>query len=244
MSILLPQVFSNMYNVYDIDTLKAILRVRVDAAENFINALHSQDDMIKYYDIVRYIGHVQPSIFPSDLSIALNPLLTDVKKIELIEKIKNNLPTSLYFQNAMPYIASPPTVDLSSDPDIIEKIMNYLRYKTLDKWLWDEENLKSILGYFVIKDGKVEYIAKIEDKKKHPLDGKEEIEKKIKFIEHELLSKKRMYKILNKVMSDTGAKWVELPKIETVVKDYIKKFLKQRIKKNIGYKQPIVENKS
>jgi len=232
MSIYLP-TFTNMYNVYDIDTLKAILKVRMDVAKDFINALQTSEDMVRYYDMVKYISYVQPSVIPSDLAIALNYHIPDARKIELISKIKNNIPSVLFYQNSLPYVSSPSVVDLSSEPDIIEKVMDYLRYKVLDKWLWDDDELKSILHYFIIKDGKVEYIEKLEDKKKHTLDGKEEIEKKIKFIEHEILTKKAMYKVLGKIMNDTGAKWVELPKIESVVKTYVKKYLKHKIKKHI-----------
>jgi len=232
MSIFLPS-FTNMYNVYDIDTLKAILQVRSDAAKDFINALTTGEDMVKYFDIVKYISYVQPTIIPSELSMAFDYRIPDMKKIELISNIKNNLSSSLYFQNALPYVSTPPTVDLSSEPDIIEKIMNYLRYKVLDKWLWDDDELKGILRYFIIKNNEVTYIAKLEDKKKKQLDGKEEVEQKIKFIEHNLLKKKKMYKILNQLLTDTGAKWVELPKIESVVKSYVKKYLKHKIKKHI-----------
>ena len=127
-----------------------------------------------------------------------------------------------------------PELDLDNDESAKNKIAEYFYYKTLDKWLFDD--MLKVLNYLKVSGNSVDVIDKISDYDKNSTnrDTQESIEKKIKFIEQNILNRNTMYDILRRYTRETSTKWAELVnKHEVYVKDIIKKSLRRKLEKII-----------
>jgi hypothetical protein len=122
-----------------------------------------------------------------------------------------------------------PYADLNKDKDIVNRLVKYFYYKTLDKWLYDDE-LFSLLRYLKVSGDKVHVIKSEDDKDKHNI-SQEDADKKIEYIEHELLSKDDMDEILSKLYRHSNVKYIDMPKNEYVVIAAVKRFLKSKFHK-------------
>jgi Asp-tRNA(Asn)/Glu-tRNA(Gln) amidotransferase B subunit len=125
--------------------------------------------------------------------------------------------------------------DLNADPDVQHRIVKFVQMKTLDHWLY--RDLAPLLGYFKVdSSGKVSVITKKEDYNPKSIkdDSDEIIEKKIDFIEENLLTRKTVKKILDRYVSDTNGEWVKIPKRPEVIKILIGEKLKKMIKQCIA----------
>jgi len=123
--------------------------------------------------------------------------------------------------------------NLNVDPTVHEKISKYYYYKVLDKYL--DDDLKHILNYFVIQNDKVVRIKSLNDYKEMTADkdSSETREKKIKYIEDNVLSVRIIKRILKKYVKETGTNWYDLPKQGYYVKDFIGKHIKKMIVEEI-----------
>lgn len=128
-------------------------------------------------------------------------------------------PVLAYYQN------------LNADPRIHARVVNHFYYKTLEKWLYN--SLKNILGYLVIKDGKVNVISKSSDYKKEVKDSKSDMDKKINYIEKYVFSKKDLKTIFSKFVMETGIPWYDIYKHTYYVKKVIKNALKRKFRNAI-----------
>lgn len=114
-----------------------------------------------------------------------------------------------------------------------KEMTHYLLYRILDKWLY-EDDLCYLLKYLKIKDGKITQIKnKSEYQNVKICDEKiEDIEKKIDYIEENILGMTEMKKILQRLVEDYGFKWYDLSSRENVVVEATEKFLKKKLKPN------------
>ena len=135
-----------------------------------------------------------------------------------------------------PYTYTNPSIvvpypNLNKDPEIINRLTKYFYYKTLDKWLYEE--LDGLLRYLKVSNGKVNEIKNESDKDKENI-SQEEADKKVKFIEDEILSKDDMYDILMKIQQETDIELIKMSKQEFIIQGYVKKFLKREFQKIMG----------
>jgi hypothetical protein len=120
----------------------------------------------------------------------------------------------------------PSYLDLNKDKKTTNRLTNYYLYKTLDKWLW--KDLKDIMDYFVIKDG---IVSVVDNPVKQQTLTESEYEKKIDYVENNLLSFKRMHKLLKHLIKRENIDWITLPKNEYLIKKEVSAYLKQQIEK-------------
>jgi len=205
------------------------------------------DSMIKKLDVINPI---------SPYSVA-SPFLLD--SITPMSPLNYNLmsplsPNSLIYSDTYntygnintPYIPSVnlsfsnPTFgfyeNLNLDPQIHKTLTKYFYYKTLDKWLYSD--LIDVLNYLKYDKGKVTYLNKITDLDLSTVDKETntEIDAKVDFIEKHVLNKKMMHHILQKCVNETNIRWVDLPKNEYYVKQFIDNKLKRVLKNTISGK--------
>lgn len=170
------------------------------------------------------------------LTDELTKLSTPVVRTVVLDKPIITATTTLY-----PTVYTTPSIykvdqnDDDNDNYFIQKQMTeYLHYRILDKWLYEDE-LCHLLKYLVIDGGKVKLIKSKSDYKENKVcdDKKENIEKKADFIEENLLTKEKMKKLLTKVIYDSGIKWynLSLPKYEQVIVRAVDKYLRKKMTK-------------
>lgn len=136
-----------------------------------------------------------------------------------------------------PILPLPANYDLNKDARVHQQVVNYFRYKTLDKWLYDD--MREILGYFVVSNGQVSLLKKLNDYREDSAasDSAEDTVKKIKYIENYWLTIDRTYKILLNLVSGANLNWYDLHKNDFFVKDAIRNGLKKKIKETIMNQQ-------
>jgi len=124
-----------------------------------------------------------------------------------------------------------PYENLNKNPDVINRLVKYFYYKTLDKWLYEE--LSGLLRYLKVSNDKVHIIKSENDRDKENI-SQEEADKKVEYIEKEIFDKDDMYDILMKVTNETDLEIIKLPKNEFILIGYIKKFLKKELSKRMN----------
>lgn len=122
--------------------------------------------------------------------------------------------------------------DLNQDPQIRNKLTKYFYYKTLDLWLY--EDLDNLLKYLHVSGNKVDLVKNLEHLDTN--ESQEAVDAKISFIEEALLNKDDMYKILKKIIKQSGIGFIDLPKNEYLVVDGVKHFLKNKFRDLISSK--------
>lgn len=128
--------------------------------------------------------------------------------------------------------------NLNTQKHIQDKIIKYFRYKFLDKWIYGE--LLDILNYFKINsNGQIDILNNMKeyDVNRVQKDSKENIKRKINFVEDFFLTSKAVKKILERYMLKKKVTWIKLPKYEESVKKYMASELVKNIKKNIEHKK-------
>src|SRR5438309_10192629 len=88
----------------------------------------------------------------------------------------------------------PPMFDLDKDPRVQKQMTNFFRYKTLDKWLYDD--MLDILNYFKVDDKGVRIIRSLDEYREDAVskDSMSDIEKKVDYIEKYFLTEDTMYR--------------------------------------------------
>ena len=127
--------------------------------------------------------------------------------------------------------------NISGHPRVVARTTKYFYYKTLDKWLkHDEDGMKHLLNYLTVnKQGNVELIKSLDkiDENSYLKDSNNDMVKKIKYIEENVLSQERLKKVLLKYSQDTGINMYNLFEIEKFIRSLIANHLKSRLKKKI-----------
>lgn len=127
--------------------------------------------------------------------------------------------------------------NISGHPRVVARTTKYFYYKTLDKWLKrDEDGMKHLLNYLSVdKKGNIELIKSLDkmDQNAYLKDSKDDVERKVKYIEENVLSQEKLKKVLLKYSQDTGISMYNLFEIEKFVRTVIANHLKSRLKKKI-----------
>jgi hypothetical protein len=125
-----------------------------------------------------------------------------------------------------------------NDNWLIQKQANeWLWYRILDYWIHESE-MRGVLKYMVIENGKVRLVKSMEEYEKNDIsnDKLQDRELKSDFIEENYLSKDRMRKILIKVIEELGYKWQFLTQAreEKIIVGVTKRYLKKQFQKAMG----------
>jgi hypothetical protein len=128
-------------------------------------------------------------------------------------------------------IPLPSYLDVNQNPETHRMLAKHFYYRTLDDWLWEDENMKDILNYIKVSDKGVDVLNSMSEYKSTNISKDTQLtyEQKIEFIEKKVLSVDNMEKILKKFVKETNIKWVELVKNHFFIKDLVKKYLKQKL---------------
>lgn len=124
-----------------------------------------------------------------------------------------------------PTVLVPNYLDLNKDPDVHKRMVNYVYYKLIDKWL--SGSLSDVLEYLKVSGGKV--IALKSDDDNVEKNSAKEIKAKIEFIENKVISKKDIKMMLHEYVFESNTNWYDIPKNTY----WIKKLLRRRLKKAI-----------
>lgn len=127
------------------------------------------------------------------------------------------------------YRELPYQYDLNKIKSVHDKITIYFRNKTLDKWLYG--TMSKLVGYFKMDGDKVSLVSNSNNfsAEAGQKDTDDVFEKKILYIENNVLTHSVMKDILKKFIKGTNANWYDLHKVEALVQDYIQKHLEQYI---------------
>jgi hypothetical protein len=133
-----------------------------------------------------------------------------------------------------PVLPLPSNFDLNKDPRVHKQVTKYFRYKTLDRWLYDD--MVDLLGYFRVDENGVHLINNLGEYKEDiaERDDEQTKERKINYIEKYILTENTMHRILKKLVKGTGINWYDLHKNEFFVKEAIKLALKNILKETIS----------
>lgn len=112
---------------------------------------------------------------------------------------------------------------------IKEDVVKIFYNKFLDKWLYNIDQSKFLLKYLKVVDGKVKVIEGDKDDYRH--DTQEIVDKKIDFIEHNVLSKDETYMILKRFVEGTRLSWCELTKNKYFIREAMEKTVENKLKK-------------
>lgn len=128
------------------------------------------------------------------------------------------------------------SINLNEDSDLQYKMAKYIRLKILDKWIYKE--LFSILGYLEYKDDKVKLVNSIKDYKEPSSNEPDNItEKKISYLEHNIIGLVDVFELLSKFTKKYDVKWYYINKYDEMLIPEIGKFLKHLIEEKIEEKQ-------
>jgi hypothetical protein len=167
---------------------------------------------------VSNVNPLLPKVLPQSLIITEDIF---VPSIQFLSDGRNiNIPLSLYD-------------DVCDVENIKNQIVSSFYYKFLDKWLYDRDDAKKILGFFKIVNDKVVLIENIEKREDVSHDTQEIVDKKVDFIEKNIVTKHDIYAILKKFIDETRISWCRLVKAEELVKSSVIHSIKNKIKKMI-----------
>ena len=119
-----------------------------------------------------------------------------------------------------------------NDNYIVQRdVTKFLRYKTLDKWLYTE--FPNVLKYLIVEKDKVRVVKNEteRDNNKVSKDPIDVLSEKSEFIEEKILTEEAMREVLIRIMRETGIKWYDLPYREQLVMDVIEKYIEKKLKK-------------
>lgn len=123
--------------------------------------------------------------------------------------------------------------DVCDTASIKEDIVKIFYYKFLDKWLYDNDASMYLLKYIKVSGDKVELISKLKDTDDYIKNDQKVVDKKVDFIEKNLLSMEDVYEILKKFVTETRVSWCDLTKNKLFVREAIEKTLRKKMKRLI-----------
>jgi hypothetical protein len=129
--------------------------------------------------------------------------------------------------------------NLNADSRIHNQLVKYFKYKVLDKWIYHDKDMKKLLGYLRVSNGKAFLVKNKNDFKYNENESMDDINAKIRFIENNVLTNSLVFKILKRFVHETNTNWYELAKSGN--EEYVKDALEMGIRKHL--KIQIEENK-
>jgi len=128
-------------------------------------------------------------------------------------------------------------VDIDSglnDSYVVQKdVTLYFMNITLEKWIFG--SLSSVLEFLVSKNGKIQLVKNMKERDSNNIDkdSTSVLEAKADWLKDHILYESKTRAILVKIMRELGLKWFELPHRESLVKDVMKRYLKNKLKKMV-----------
>ena len=119
--------------------------------------------------------------------------------------------------------------NLNNNESIIKSVVKYYYLKIVDKWIY--ENLKSLLNYIKIVDGKAKLISSIDKYDEHAIDhdSMDDIEKKIIYMEDIIMNKKMVKHVLKELIDNNPEiYWYKLKNYEDKIKHVFYKYMKNK----------------
>jgi len=121
-----------------------------------------------------------------------------------------------------------------NDSYVVQKdVTLYFMNVTLEKWIYG--SLSSVLEFLVSKNGKVQLVKSMRERESNNIDKDSTtvLEAKADWLRDHVLSEAKTRAILVKIMRELGLKWYELPHRESLVKDVMKRYLKNKLKRMV-----------
>jgi hypothetical protein len=124
--------------------------------------------------------------------------------------------------------------NLNVSKQVQKTISKYIYYKLIDDWLYTR--LFPILAFVKIVNGNPELIKSIKEYNISILSSQtnEEIEKRVEYLEKNIITKKLVFKVLKRIVKKMCLNWYELDKhlykIQQVFLEYFKDLLEEVIK--------------
>lgn len=121
-----------------------------------------------------------------------------------------------------------------NDSYIVQRdVTKYLRYKTLDKWLYSE--FPSVLKYLVVDKDNVRLVKNESERDNNKVSSNSvsELEAKSDYIGENILTEEAMREVLIRIMRELGIKWYDLPHREDLVMDVVEKYIEKKLKKKL-----------
>lgn len=128
-------------------------------------------------------------------------------------------------------------VDIDSglnDSYVVQKdVTLYFMNITLEKWIYG--SLSSVLEFLVSKNGKISLVKNMRERDSNNIDkdSTSVLEAKADWLKDHVLTESKTRTILVKIMRELGLKWFELPHRESLVKDVLKRYLKNKLKRMV-----------
>jgi hypothetical protein len=119
--------------------------------------------------------------------------------------------------------------NLNINPVVIKSVVKYYYLKIVDKWIY--ENLKPLLNYIVLVNGKsklIEHMSQYDENTvKH--DSMDDIDEKIIYLEDIILNKKMVKHVLQKLIDTNGdIEWTNLKNYESKIKHVFYNYIKKK----------------
>ena len=123
--------------------------------------------------------------------------------------------------------------DLNKDKTVQKTLTKYYYYKILDKWIYDE--LLPLLSFVDTSSETPKLIKSMSDFDitKLSKDSKDDIEKKIKYMENNIITKDIVRHILKKICNENKINYYYLNKNEKNIKKVFYNYLVDKLKKAI-----------
>ena len=121
-----------------------------------------------------------------------------------------------------------------NDSYVVQRdVTKYLRYKTLDKWLYSE--FPSVLKYLVVDKDNVRLVKNESERDNNKVSSNSvsELEAKSDYIGENILTEEAMREVLIRIMRELGIKWYDLPHREDLVMDVVEKYIEKKLKKKL-----------
>ncbi len=175
------------------------------------------------------LGSSYPTTYLNDLyqdMIKKNEYTGTIPSVPLVYTSNNKTTYTYGTQNG---IVSYTYDNLNKDKKTQKTLTKYYFYKTLDKWLYKE--LLPLLGFVEITNGTPKLITSMGDYNGEKLfkDTREELEKKINYMEKVLITKKVVKHMLKKVISKYNTNWAKLEDYEHEIKKLFFNYLKDKL---------------
>ncbi len=139
-------------------------------------------------------------------------------------------------ENIKPVYTFPlaPYLDLNKDPEVHDTVVSSVYRQTFQNWLYTSD-FEELFQYIKIVNGDAKLITSSKEKDKHYDNGS--IDKKVRFIRDNILSRGRVKKILEEFVDGTRTNWYDIEKNTFFVKELIFKYMKKKLKALVEKKE-------
>jgi hypothetical protein len=120
-----------------------------------------------------------------------------------------------------------PYLDLNKDPDVHSTVTNSIYRKVFESWLY-KSDFSELFDYIKLVNGEPKLITNLKDKDNKTDDAT--IERKIRFIRDNILSKHRVNKLIEEFVEGTKTNWYDIEKNTYFLKELIFKYMKKKFK--------------